>query len=179
MTIDTLVVSYTAQDEALWLEMRPKLEAGLAAHRNPLMKKLKIWTFRDLRGGQNDHNEIQEQFQSPTSAGLLCVSVAACGRPYIQTEEWPLFRNTAGTVLKPFVAVLLSPIDRTQVDLGVLDRIDHNATQLLHVAEGGMVCTWQDCLNHFNRHGDASLREKFISALIRDLEIQLYPSPKS
>lgn len=175
MSITTLVVSYTAADENLWLALRPKLEQGLAAHPNPLMKQLKVWTFRNLRGGQNDHDQIQRMFQSPDSAGLLCVSVAACGREYIRQNEWPLFRAASGAILKPFVAAMLGPIDFAQVDLGVLGRVGGNATQLLHVVEDGKVWSWQDCLGVQRRHGDDSLCNQYVSKLVADLAAQLFP----
>lgn len=178
MTITTLVVSYTAHDESLWLALRPKLEAGLKAHRNPAMKQLKVWTFRDLHGGENDHKTIQMKFGDSASAGLLCVSVAACGRDYIQNHEWPLFRNKQGKTLKRFVAIMLSPIDFQQVDLGVLDRVALSGTQLLHLFEEGKIYSWADCLNHERRYGgDTSLSNKFVGKLLHDLDQQLFGVP--
>lgn len=174
----TLVVSYTAHDEALWRALRPRLEAGLKAHRNPAMKKLKVWTFRDLLGGQNDHIAIQDQFGARASAGLLCVSVAACGRDYIRQYEWPLFRDHLGNLLKPFVAIMLSPIDFAQVDLGVLGRVAQGATQLLHLFEDKKIYSWADCLNHEKRYaGDTSFTSQFVAKLVHDLEQQLFPMP--
>lgn len=174
MTITTLVVSYTAKDENLWSILQPLLQNGLDAHKNPLMKNLKIWTFRSIRGGDNDSETIQQMFRAPTSAGLLLVSTNACGREYIQQHEWPLFRSTTGKILKPFVALMLSPISFSQVDLGVLGTLNGSASQLMHLINSdGDKFTFQDCLDRKDK-GDRVKLSEFIVKLLDDLETNLF-----
>lgn len=177
MTITTLTVSYASTDEKLWDLLRPQLQGRLRAHSNPLMKKLSIWTFREIAGGQNDDPAIQEKFRAETSGGLLCVSVDACASSYIQQSEWPVFRDSGGKVLKRFVATMLTLIDEQNMDLGVLQRIGASATQLMHLSYEGKRYSWSDCVDHGAENGGSKrLANLFVAKLINDLETQLFPS---
>lgn len=176
MPITTLAVSFAAEDQSDWDLMRPRLQASLDAHANEQMRNLKIWTFRKIAGGQNDSEVIQGKFRDEASAGLLLVSINACGRSYIQKDEWPLFRDTAGKVLKPFVAVMFSPVNASRVNLGVLARnSDGNRTQLLHVlGPKNKIFSWKDCVNHELDTGVSAWCDLFIFKMVDDLEEQLF-----
>ena len=159
-----IVVSFVLADLESAKKLLECLKERLSARTDDLAKQIKFWNYTDdLRPGVNASPTIQDAFKR-ASMGLLLVSPSACASNYIKEHEWPHFRDHSGNILKPFVPVLLDPVDPKTHDLGVLGEKGQNGrTQLFHLHHKGESCTWNEC-----KEAEA-LKNAFIENLINEI----------
>jgi len=170
-----IVVSFADKDRKSAEELLDCLETGLKARKDAQAKQIRFWKYTDdLRAGDNDDPTIQDAFRR-AQKGLLFLSPSAAASQYIKAKEWPHFRDESGNVLKPFVPVLLNPVDPGKHDLGVLGKIEPNGrSQLFHLRHERKNLTWNECKEIEAR------KDAFVENLIDEiLDIKQTPSPDS
>ena len=171
LTCNLVFVSYFGNDQELVEDFITRVEDSLQGKIDETARSIRFWLFRRTNGdngidpGENDHDTIQRAI-TQARIGVLMVSPRACGRTYIKKDEWPRFRNEEGTILKPFLPVMLSAIDEKEDDLGVLRRIGKNRPQFFDLQGRG----WDECQNN------AGLAAEFVEKFIKQLRKKLAES---